>query len=85
MNVTIKAFAEKYKITYCQAYELSYGVEPVSTMVRDKDFPEEELFENLVAFYDKQQFEGERAVVRAKKRLAEINRIRKETLHPIAP
>ena len=85
MSVTIKEFAEKYRISYCQAYELSYGVEPVPTLIRDKDFPEDELFENLVALLHRHQFDAEKTVAKVKKKISEVNKIRAGTLHPNAP
>ena len=42
--MTIKEFANKYGIPYHVAYEATYRVKPISTMQRDRDFPEDELF-----------------------------------------
>ena len=50
--MTIKEFAEKYDLPYSVAYEASYGVHAVSTRIRDRDFPEDEMFkstERLIA------------------------------------
>lgn len=43
--MTIKEFANKYGIPYHVAYEATYRVKPISTMMRDRDFPEDELFD----------------------------------------
>ena len=43
--MTIKEFSDKYDVPYYLAYEASYKVRPVGTDRRDKDFPEDELFE----------------------------------------
>ena len=49
--MTIKAFAEKYNIPYPLAFKASIGVAPVATLERDKDFPEDALFDGLIAVY----------------------------------
>ena len=46
--MTIKEFSEKYNIPYNMAYNASYGVKPVSTVLRDRDYPEEELKKVLI-------------------------------------
>ena len=46
--MTIKEFSEKYDIPYNMAYNASYGVKPVSTALRDRDFMEEELKKSLI-------------------------------------
>lgn len=43
--MTIKGFSEKYQVPYYIVYEASYKVQPVGTWVRDRDFPEDRLFE----------------------------------------
>ena len=43
--MTLKEFAEKYKVPYHIVYESSYMVQPVGTMQRDRDFPEDDLFD----------------------------------------
>ena len=42
--MTIKGFADKYNIPYHIAYEASYNVQPIGTWERDKDYPEDDLF-----------------------------------------
>ena len=47
--MTIKEFSRKYNVTYHLAYLASYGVQSESTWVRDRDFPEDKLYKNLVS------------------------------------
>lgn len=42
--MTLKEFANKYQIPYNVVYEASYKVQPISTVRRDRDFPEKQLF-----------------------------------------
>lgn len=42
--MTIKEFSEKYGVSYNMAYQASHEVEPVGSMIRDKDFPEDGLY-----------------------------------------
>ena len=42
--MTIKEFANKYGIPYHIAYEATYRVKTISTMRRDREYPEDELF-----------------------------------------
>ena len=46
--MTIREFAKKYEISYHLAWEASYDVKPVSTITRDKDFPEDELYHSVM-------------------------------------
>ena len=43
--MTLKEFAQKYDVPYHVVYEASYKVPAISTMMRDRDFPEDELFD----------------------------------------
>lgn len=42
--MTIREFADKYHIPYHIVYEATYKVHAVSTMRRDRDFLEDDLF-----------------------------------------
>lgn len=42
--MTIKEFANKYGIPYHIAYNATYHVKPISNLVRDRDYLEEDLF-----------------------------------------
>ena len=42
--MTIKEFANKYGIPYHVAYNATYHVKPISNLVRDRDYLEEDLF-----------------------------------------
>ena len=46
--MTIKEFSDKYDVPYYTAYEASYKVSPVGSVKRDKDFPEDQLFEETL-------------------------------------
>ena len=46
--MTIKEFSDKYDVPYYLAYEASYKVQPTGSMQRDKDFPEDQLFDETV-------------------------------------
>ena len=55
--MTIKEFSQKYEITYHLAYLASYGVQPVSNMCKDRDFPEEALYKSLQSLLNKRDLE----------------------------
>ena len=42
--MTIREFADKYDIPYHIVYESTYKVQTVSTMRKDREYPEKELF-----------------------------------------
>ena len=46
--MTIREFIQKYQIPYHVAYEATYKVKPVSTMIRDRDYQEDELYKAVV-------------------------------------
>ena len=45
--MTIKEIAEKYGISYNIAYQGTYGVKPVSGEIRDREYQEEPVVENV--------------------------------------
>ena len=45
--MTLKEFSKKYEVKYGVVYAASYLVKPISTMQRDRDFPEEELYRQV--------------------------------------
>lgn len=45
--MTLKEFCKKYGVTYNTAYEATYRVHPVSTEIRDRDWPERELVHEI--------------------------------------
>jgi len=46
--MTLKQFSEKYGIKYNIVYTASYLVKPISTDLRDRDFPENELYKTVM-------------------------------------
>ena len=46
--MTIKEIAEKYGIPYNIAYQGTYGVKPVNTAMRDRDFPEAPVVAGII-------------------------------------
>jgi hypothetical protein len=42
--MTLKEFAQKYDVPYHVVYEASYKVPAISTMRKDREYPEKELF-----------------------------------------
>ena len=46
--MTLKGYAQKYKVPYHIVYESSYKVQPISTWIRDRDYPENELSEAML-------------------------------------
>ena len=46
--MTIKEFAEKYKIPYNVAYNATYNVKPRTTWMHDRDYPEDEMKAELI-------------------------------------
>ena len=42
--MTLQEFSDKYHVPYHIVYEASYKVPAISTDIRDRDFPEDELF-----------------------------------------
>lgn len=45
--MTIKEIAEKYGVSYNIAYQGTYGVKAESTMMRDREYPEQPVVENV--------------------------------------
>ena len=45
--MTLKEFSDKYCVDYNTVFKASCNVKPVSTLQRDKDFPEEELYKQV--------------------------------------
>lgn len=43
IKMTLKEFSDQYKIPYHIVYEASYKVHPISTDLRDREWPENEL------------------------------------------
>jgi hypothetical protein len=43
--MTIMEFSKKYRIPYHIAYEATYKVPAISTMQRDREYPEDKLFD----------------------------------------
>ena len=43
--MTCKEFATKYNIPYHIAYAATYMVKPVSSMLRDRDYPEDAMLD----------------------------------------
>ena len=46
--MTIKEIAEKYGVTYNVAYQGTYGVKPISTIYREREYPEKTVVKNIV-------------------------------------
>lgn len=42
--MTIREFADKYNVPYHIIYEATYNVTAISTMRKDREYPEDELF-----------------------------------------
>lgn len=73
--MTIKGFADKYNIPYHTAYQASYGVKPVSTMMKDREYPEKELFDNLVTMLHNRQFSAQKKMEEAQNLIRKVNGI----------
>ena len=74
--MTIKEFAAKYGLTYQQAYVASYGARPASLFERERDYSENELFDNMISYLHGRQFDAQRKAREAQKKISEMNRIR---------
>jgi len=48
--MTMKEFARKYDIPYPVVYKASFRVHPVSSVKREKDYPEEDLLRETERF-----------------------------------
>ena len=48
--MTIKEFSDKYQIPYNIAFKASYVVKPVETFRRDKEYNEQELYDESVKY-----------------------------------
>ena len=46
--MTLKEYAQKYGVPYHIVYESSYKVQPISTWIRDRDYPENKLTEAIL-------------------------------------
>ena len=51
-QMTVKEFAEKYRLSYHTVYEATYRVKPESTWLHDRDYPEKELRNELLKIAD---------------------------------
>ncbi len=45
--MTIKEIAEKYGVSYNVAYQATYGVKPMTGQIRDREYPEEPVVDNV--------------------------------------
>ena len=45
--MTIKAIAEKYDVPYYTVYMATYGVEPITGQVREREYPESDVIRNV--------------------------------------
>jgi hypothetical protein len=48
--MTIKEIAEKYGVSYNVAYQATYGVKPMTGQIRDREYPEGPVVENIKAY-----------------------------------
>lgn len=48
--MTIKEIAEKYGVSYNVAYQATYGVKPMTGQIRDREYPEEPVVENIKVY-----------------------------------
>ena len=46
--MTIKDIAEKYGVSYNVAYQATYGVKPITGEIRDREYPEGPVVENIM-------------------------------------
>ena len=58
--MTIKEFAKVYEIPYSLAWQASYDVRPTSTLERNKDFSERELYESTMHILSQRALEKSR-------------------------
>ena len=47
--MTLKEFSRKYQVPYHIVYEASYKVPAISTMRKDREFPEKQLFVEVMS------------------------------------
>ena len=78
--MTIKAFSEKYHINYNVAFNASKSVKPVSTLERDKDFSEDELFNSLIANYESKIRFHRMEILVLKTKIRMAKNLKKETV-----
>lgn len=76
-EVTLKEFSKKYDVPYSVVYESSYRVHVESTMRRDREFPERELFAEVRRLLIN-RIEKHRAIVGKQEEI--LNRLR--GVHP---
>ena len=50
VEMTIKEFAVKYTLPYHVAYKASFHVKPVESIVRDRDYDEKELCNEIIRY-----------------------------------
>ena len=68
--MTLKAFAEKYKVSYTLVIEASAKVPHIATMERDMDYSEKDLYE---AVLDKLECKRDKAMHKAEVYINPIN------------
>ena len=50
--MTLKEFSRKYDVPYHFVYETSYRVQPISTERMDREYPEKELYNEVLKVID---------------------------------
>ena len=75
--MTIKAFAEKYNLSYSKAYEASYGLFPERNDTGLLDFHEADLYSNLVKILNSKRTRQINAAKDVTKELCRIRKIAK--------
>lgn len=75
--MTIKAFAQKYGVSYYLAYEASFGVRPKYPDSRDKDFSEHEMANNLLQILNHRLNKHYREMHNTQKKIMEVKSIAK--------
>lgn len=73
--MTIKQIAEKYNVSYNLAYIGTYGVSPNDYNVRDRDFPENQVVENIKRELRRRIDKHTGEVERLTRELATVNKI----------
>ena len=73
--MTIKAFSEKYGVSYYDAYESSFGVEYGYSDNNRKDFSEKQMLRNLILIYKAKMNKANNTVRIYQDKIAEVQKI----------
>lgn len=75
--MTIREFSDKYRVPYSIVYESTYKVPSISTMRKDREYPEQELFTEVNRIITKRLEKHSKLYHQTQKMLISLNSIKR--------